>query len=72
MVLLSVAFLTAAERKVMSAMQQRKGPNVVGFLGLLQPIADGLKLSAKETIIPSSSNPVNFALAPILTGCHTS
>ena len=67
MVLLSVAFLTAAERKVMSAMQQRKGPNVVGFLGLLQPIADGLKLFAKETVIPSSSNPVNFALAPILT-----
>jgi NADH-quinone oxidoreductase subunit H len=67
MVLLSVAFLTAAERKVMSAMQQRKGPNVIGFLGLLQPIADGLKLFAKETVIPSSSNPVNFALAPILT-----
>lgn len=67
MVLLSVAFLTAAERKVMSSMQQRKGPNVVGFLGLLQPIADGLKLFAKETVIPSSSNPVNFALAPILT-----
>jgi len=67
MVLLSVAFLTAAERKVMSAMQQRKGPNVVGFLGLLQPIADGLKLFAKETVIPSSSNPINFALAPILT-----
>jgi NADH-quinone oxidoreductase subunit H len=67
MVLLSVAFLTAAERKVMSSMQQRKGPNVVGFLGLLQPIADGLKLFSKETVIPSSSNPVNFALAPILT-----
>lgn len=67
MVLLSVAFLTGAERKVMSSMQQRKGPNVVGFLGLLQPIADGLKLFAKETVIPSSSNPVNFALAPILT-----
>lgn len=67
MVLLSVAFLTAAERKVMSSMQQRKGPNVVGFLGLMQPIADGLKLFAKETVIPSSSNPVNFALAPILT-----
>lgn len=67
MVLLTVAFLTAAERKAMSAMQQRKGPNVVGFLGLLQPIADGLKLFAKETVIPSSSNPVNFAIAPILT-----
>jgi len=67
MVLLSVAFLTAAERKAMSAMQQRKGPNVVGFLGLLQPIADGLKLFAKETVIPSSSNPINFVIAPILT-----
>ena len=67
MVLLSVAFLTAAERKAMSSMQQRKGPNVVGFLGLLQPIADGLKLFVKETVIPAPSNPVNFALAPILT-----
>lgn len=67
MVLLSVAFLTAAERKVMSSMQQRKGPNVVGFLGLLQPIADGLKLFTKETVVPSASNPVNFVLAPILT-----
>lgn len=67
MVMLSVAFLTAAERKAMSSMQQRKGPNVVGFLGLLQPIADGLKLFAKETVIPSVSNPINFVFAPILT-----
>jgi len=67
MVLLCVAFLTAAERKAMSSMQQRKGPNVVGFLGLLQPIADGLKLFAKETVIPSASNPINFVFAPILT-----
>lgn len=66
-ILLSVAFLTAAERKAMSAMQQRKGPNVVGFLGLLQPIADGLKLFVKETTIPSVANPVNFVIAPILT-----
>lgn len=67
MILLSVAFLTAAERKAMSSMQQRKGPNVVGFLGLLQPIADGLKLFAKETVIPSVSNPINFVFAPVLT-----
>jgi NADH-quinone oxidoreductase subunit H len=67
MVLFSVAFLTAAERKVMSSMQQRKGPNVLGFLGLLQPFADGLKLFSKETVIPLSSNPINFALAPILS-----
>ena len=47
-VLISVAYLTLAERKVMGGMQQRKGPNVVGFWGLLQPIADGLKLLIKE------------------------
>ena len=65
--LLSVAYFTIAERKIMGIIQRRKGPNVIGFVGLLQPLADGLKLFAKETIIPSNSNLSIFLLAPILT-----
>lgn len=65
--LLSVAYFTISERKLMGIIQRRKGPNVIGFLGLLQPLADGLKLFAKETILPSNSNIVIFLIAPILT-----
>ena len=65
-VLLSVAYLTYAERKVMGGMQRRQGPMMVGPLGLLQPIADGLKLFSKETIIPSQANQVLFLLAPVI------
>ena len=67
--LICVAFLTLAERKVIAAIQLRKGPNVVGWFGLLQPFADGLKLLLKETIIPSGAKlllPV--ASAPPLPG----
>ena len=64
--LLSVAYLTYAERKVIAAMQLRKGPNVVGPFGLLQPIADGIKLLFKETILPAGANRVVFIVAPML------
>ena len=65
--LIAVAYLTYAERKVIGAMQLRKGPNVVGPFGLLQPIADGLKLFLKETVIPSGANGPVFVLAPLIT-----
>lgn len=66
-ILISVAYLTLAERKVMGGMQQRYGPNAVGFFGLLQPLADGLKLLLKETVIPTNANTFSFIFAPILT-----
>jgi NADH-quinone oxidoreductase subunit H len=64
--LISVAILTLMERKVMGAMQKRRGPNLVGFFGLLQPIADGLKLALKEIVIPHNANRFFFLLAPTL------
>src|ERR1700710_1272928 len=65
--LIAVAYLTYAERKVLAAMQLRRGPNVVGPFGLAQPFADALKMLMKETIIPSGSNRVLFLMAPMLT-----
>src|SRR6201996_6669155 len=65
--LIGVAYLTYAERKVLAAIQIRKGPNVVGPFGLWQPFADALKMLMKETIIPTGSNRFLFLIAPMLT-----
>ncbi|EWY42119.1 NADH:ubiquinone oxidoreductase subunit H [Skermanella stibiiresistens SB22] len=65
--LVGVAYLTYAERKVLAAMQLRQGPNMVGPFGLFQPLADGLKLFGKETVIPAGANRVVFVFAPMLT-----
>lgn len=66
-ILISVAYFTLAERKIMGAIQRRRGPNLIGIFGLLQPLADGLKLLIKETIIPSNSNKNLFIISPLLT-----
>jgi len=66
-VLVTMAYLTYAERRITGAMQMRKGPNFVGPFGLLQPFADAVKLLTKETVIPTGSSPVVFFLAPMVT-----
>jgi len=65
--LISVAYFTLAERKILGAIHRRMGPNVVGVYGLLQPLSDGFKLFVKETVLPSSANQLIFIVSPILT-----
>ena len=65
--LVAVAFFTVLERKLIASVQRRRGPNIVGTFGMLQAGADGAKLLIKETVIPSSSNPIIFVLSPIFT-----
>nr|YP_010032404.1 Nad1 [Schizocladia ischiensis]QOW07618.1 Nad1 [Schizocladia ischiensis] len=65
--LICVAYFTLAERKLMASIQRRRGPNVVGYMGLLQPLADGLKLFVKESVLPSNANSTLFLLAPMIT-----
>ncbi len=65
LLLVAIAYYTLAERKIMAAVQRRFGPNVVGLWGLLQPLADGLKLFGKELVIPSHANSRIFILAPL-------
>lgn len=66
-ILLAVAFFTVFERKILASIQRRRGPNVVGIYGLLQAIADAMKLLSKETLVPGSSNIYIFILSPIFT-----
>ena len=66
-VLLTVAFVTVAERKTMASMQRRLGPNIVGYYGLLQAFADALKLLLKEYVSPTQATIVLFFLGPIIT-----
>jgi NADH-quinone oxidoreductase subunit H len=65
--LIAIAFLTLVERKILSSIQVRKGPNIVGVYGILQALADGLKLLLKETILPNRANLIIFIIAPIIT-----
>lgn len=65
--LIAVAYFTLAERKILGSIQRRKGPDVIGYEGLLQPLADGFKLLIKETIVPSNSNKLLFILSPVIT-----
>ncbi len=66
-ILVAVAYFTLSERKIMGSIQRRKGPNIIGFWGLLQPLADAVKLIIKEIIIPQKANSFFFLISPIFT-----
>lgn len=66
-ILIGVAYMTLVEREILGSIQRRKGPNVVGISGFLQPLADGLKLMLKEIILPNTVNTLLFILAPVIT-----
>lgn len=66
-ILISVAYFTLIERKILGSIQRRRGPNVIGFFGILQPLSDGFKLLVKELLLPSSSNKILFIIAPLIT-----
>ena len=66
-VLIGVAYMTLVEREILASIQRRKGPNVIGVAGFLQPLADGLKLMIKEVILPTNVNTFLFILAPVIT-----
>lgn len=66
-ILIGVAYITLAERKVMGAMQRRKGPNIVGIYGLIQPVLDGIKLFIKEILVPQQVNRANYMIGPMVT-----
>jgi NADH-quinone oxidoreductase subunit H len=66
-ILLAVAYFTLAERKILGAIQRRRGPNVIGVYGLLQPLADGFKFLVKEYVLPSDSNKLLFIFSPVIT-----
>ena len=65
-ILIGVAYLTLFERKILATIQRRRGPSLVGIYGLLQPLADGLKLLLKEIVIPTKANPVLYIMAPVV------
>lgn len=67
LLLISIAYFTLLERKIMGSVHRRVGPNVVGVYGLLQPLSDGLKLFLKETVVPSTSNKVIYLVSPVIT-----
>lgn len=66
-IILSIALITLAERKIMGSIQRRIGPNIVGMYGLVQPISDGFKLVLKEALLPVKTNKIFFTLAPLST-----